>query len=486
MGGLSTGCYAQLNGYHTEIFEKHTHSGGLAATWKRKDYRIDGGIHFLTGHKPGIAFYKILREIGINPETLVDSSTYGRFLDENSGVIIDITNNANKLYQTLLNYFPDDSLFIEDLIKNAKKLSKYDLSVFGLEKPVELKSKIDDLKEFWALKGILKYFTGKYNRSVDSIAKQLNHEIFGEFLKKIFLPQVPYWFVLMILSLVFSNQLCLLRDGSNEFAKSIERRYLALGGKIHFSSGVKKIIVEKGSAIGVQLENGIIEYADYIISSTDGFHTLFHLLGKEFVDEATLDRYNQADILNPCLIISFGVDQAFPEEPWLTVVVLNEPITVGNQEIHEIVIRIFNYSSYFAPPEKTVVQVLIETEWDFWNELSKDQSLYTSYKQEIAKLILIKLEVYFPGLSRNVQVTDVATPYTFWHFTQSTKGSIMGWAPNVKNMLTQPKKSLPTLTNFYLAGQWSMSVGGVSPSILSGRHVVQLLCTNDSRKFRTR
>jgi hypothetical protein len=52
-------------------------------------------------------------------------------------------------------------------------------------------------------------------------------------------------------------------------------------------------------------------------------------------------------------------------------------------------------------------------------------------------------------------------------------------------MMEQLKKTLPGLQNFYMAGQWSMSVGGVPPSIISGRHVIQLICHSESKKFET-
>ena len=38
LAGLSTGCYAQMNGYQSCIFEHHTAPGGVAAAWKRKGY----------------------------------------------------------------------------------------------------------------------------------------------------------------------------------------------------------------------------------------------------------------------------------------------------------------------------------------------------------------------------------------------------------------------------------------------------------------
>ena len=53
LGGLSTGTYAQMNGYQCKIFEHGRHPGGVAAEWKRQGYTIDGGIHFYMGFRPG-------------------------------------------------------------------------------------------------------------------------------------------------------------------------------------------------------------------------------------------------------------------------------------------------------------------------------------------------------------------------------------------------------------------------------------------------
>jgi phytoene desaturase len=57
LAGLATGCYAQMNGYQSRIFEHHSKPGGLAAWWKRGKYLIDGGIHFLIAHKKETSIY---------------------------------------------------------------------------------------------------------------------------------------------------------------------------------------------------------------------------------------------------------------------------------------------------------------------------------------------------------------------------------------------------------------------------------------------
>ncbi|MCA9968271.1 MAG: NAD(P)-binding protein, partial [Anaerolineales bacterium] len=36
IAGLAAGCFAQMNGYQSEIFELHDLPGGLCTAWERK------------------------------------------------------------------------------------------------------------------------------------------------------------------------------------------------------------------------------------------------------------------------------------------------------------------------------------------------------------------------------------------------------------------------------------------------------------------
>jgi len=148
-------------------------------------------------------------------------------------------------------------------------------------------------------------------------------------------------------------------------------------------------------------------------------------------------------------------------------------------------IRIFNYSPHFAPPGKTVVQVMFETEWDYWNDLQKDRPHYEAEKERVAAEVLARLERHFPSITSQVEVTDVATPYTTWRYTLNYKGAYMGWLPTPQTIMTAIPRTLPGLANFYLAGQWVLPGGGVPPCLYSGRHVVQILCRRDGKPFTT-
>ena len=64
IAGLSTGCYAQMNGYKTSIFEMHTIPGGLCTAWKRKGYTFDISMHNFVGSRPG-PFNRMWGELGV-------------------------------------------------------------------------------------------------------------------------------------------------------------------------------------------------------------------------------------------------------------------------------------------------------------------------------------------------------------------------------------------------------------------------------------
>jgi len=237
--------------------------------------------------------------------------------------------------------------------------------------------------------------------------------------------------------------------------------------------------------VGVRLADGSQHHADVVVSAADGYSTIFKMLDGRYVDKKTKDRYQNWKLIRPMVMVSFGVAREFTGEPWLSIIKLERPFTIGKQAIDGLMLRIFNYSPRFAPSGKTVLQAAFETEWDFWNELQKDRSRYEAEKERVAAEVLARLEAHYPAISSQVEMTDVATPYTTWHYTLNHKGAYMGWLPTPEAIMTPVPRTLPGLANFYMAGQWVLPGGGVPPCLYSGRHVVQILCHRDGKPFST-
>jgi phytoene dehydrogenase-like protein len=514
LAGLSTGCYAQMNGYRSHIFEHHTVPGGVAACWKRKGYLIDGGIHFLMGHKPGQPIYDLYRELGTaQANRFLDLTTYGRFIDEASGRSMEITQDLDRLTYDLKALSPADARVIDKLIAGARAMQGLDMAEMGMSKPPELMSLLDQCKEMWGMRRAFKYFTGKYARPVAEYVRDIHDPWLRLVIENLFLPEVPAWFIFMVLGLLADGQMGLLEGGSLNFVLPIEKRYKDLGGQVTYKATVEEILVEacpepfdpstglrtgfaqdkprrKGSrrddrAVGVRLADGSQHRADVVVSAADGYSTIFKMLGGRYVDEKIETRYKNWKLIRPLVMVSFGVAREFTGQPWLSIIMLQRPFTVGKQAIDGLALRLFNYSPRFAPPGKTVVQAVFETEWDFWNELQKDRPRYEAEKERVAAEALKRLEAHYPGISSLVEITDVATPHTTWRYTRNHQGAYMGWLPTPEVINTRVKRTLPGLANFYMAGQWVLPGGGVPPCLCSGRHVVQILCHRDGKPFST-
>jgi phytoene dehydrogenase-like protein len=85
-------------------------------------------------------------------------------------------------------------------------------------------------------------------------------------------------------------------------------------------------------------------------------------------------------------------------------------------------------------------------------------------------------------------MVDVATPLTFERYTGNWQGSFEGWLLTPQNSTTVMRRmpqTLPSLQNFYMCGHWVEPGGGLPPSIMSGRRLVQALCKEDGIPFQT-
>ena len=74
------------------------------------------------------------------------------------------------------------------------------------------------------------------------------------------------------------------------------------------------------------------------------------------------------------------------------------------------------------------------------------------------------LETLYPGLRRDIEVVDVATPLSYERYTGNWQGSSCGWLLTKQTMpmlIMGMPKTIPGLGSFYLAGQWVEPGGSV-------------------------
>jgi phytoene dehydrogenase-like protein len=480
LAGLSTGCYAQMNGYRTRIYEQHTRAGGVCTSWKRKGYTIDGCIHWLMGSKHGSPFHRLYREVGaLEGNRLIYVDHYGRLVQEVSGQSLEITADLDRLVAEMVALSPEDRPVVDELVKGARALRAYDMDP---GKPRELMGPLDGLKQMWAMRRTLKLFS-RYNVPMTAFARRFRSPFLRWAVSNVFVPEMPTFFAFLLLAQLAAGELAFVEGGSLEFALAIARRYASLGGQIAYGAFVEEILVEEDRAVGVRLAGGSEHRADVVVSAADGYSTLFHMLGGRYADAKVRERYDKWSLFRPLLMISYGVARTYPDLPSQSLFRLQRPLNVAGRPVEGLMCRVFNQDPTLAPQGKTVVQALLETDFDYWYDLREERTRYEAEKARIAEEVLEQLEAHLPGLSAGVEMTDVATPYTFWRYTRNHRGAYEGWLMTPEQVRRPLPKTLPGLRNFYMAGQWVEPGGGIPPALYSGRQVVQVLCHRDGSPF---
>lgn len=218
LGGLSTGTYAQMNGYQCQIFEHARHPGGVAAEWKRHGYTIDGGIHFYMGYRPGRPDHDSYRELGLyQADQYLEITTYGRFLDPSDGRTLDITQDLDQLAATMKNISPQDAVFINKVLTGAKAFRHSNMTG-SMKKPPDMNRWWDTLKMMIKMKGTLRYYSGWYLQPLGEVTKELHDPWLAHVFKHLFLPEVPVVFIMIILGALSGGNMAVRKDGSGGFA----------------------------------------------------------------------------------------------------------------------------------------------------------------------------------------------------------------------------------------------------------------------------
>ena len=332
VAGLSVGCYLQMNGYRTEIFERQELPGGLCAAWRRDGYVFDNCIQWLTGSAPGSSLYDAWQELGaVQGLSMVDHEEFTRVVAADGTTLIVYT-DVDRLERHLRELSPEDGDRIKELTDLVRLHTRLDLP---LGTPRELMSPLDRARTAVRMLPFAWPFA-RYGRvSLQSFAARFRSAFLREALTRLFdLPDFPLFGATMTLALMQKRTAGYPIGGSPAFIRNIERRYRDLGGRIHFHEPVAEILVERGPsgawrATGVRLVNGSEHRADDVVSAADGHATLYTMLHGRFVDEQLRHLYDERRIFPPLVRVSLGVARDLSAEPHAQLQLLPEPLLLG-------------------------------------------------------------------------------------------------------------------------------------------------------------
>ena len=485
--GLAAGIYGQMNGYKTRIFEMHDKPGGLCTSWKRKGYTVDCCIHWLVGSSPESRMHDMYDEVGLIKDTqIINIDEYMHF-ESPDGRVLTLYTDINLLEKHLLEFSPSDREPIMEFIDGIKMCIAFDQPSKHTPFPKRI------LKQSKMIFSFIK--NGKKMQkwmkvTCEEFSIRFKDPILRKAFNEIWMPEFSMMFMLFTFAYLHNKNAGYPIGGSMPMSGSLEDRYKSLGGTISYDSRVEKILTENDKAVGIRLSDGTEHFCSRVISAADGYTTIFKMLEGKYANENIKSNYEKWPLFPALIFVGIGVNRTFNEIP-LSVsgfsYELKEPVMIGDKERDRLWVHLYNHDPLMAPSGKTVLTIMLTTDYDYWKKLAMDKAAYNKKKEEIAENIIELLEQRFPGFSSQVEMTDVSTPMTFERYTGNWKGSFEGWliTPGNAHVLMKPmSQKLPGLDNFYMCGQWVEPGGGLPTGVMSGRRLLKSICKEDRRKFK--
>lgn len=500
VSGMSTGCYAQMSGMDTRIFEKHVLPGGCCTAWSREGYIFDYCIEWLIGTAPGNDANQVWRELGaLDGKTVRDFEMFNKVVGTD-GRSVTFYNDPDRLQRHLLEVSPADAKLIKAFCRDLRRFIAIELYPFLTPPPLQpLREKLRTLRTvlpafrlFWRTAATQMHTFA--DRFTDPLLRKAFRNIF--FQDPQGFPMLPFLFNM---AGAYHGNAGFPQGGSLGLARSIEERYTSLGGVINYRARAERVLVENGRAVGVEMRNGERHYADHVVSACDGYTTIYGLLEGKYtnptIDKLYDDLLTKPGNLFPAVFSVFvGIDGDLDSDGAHSTTYLldsDEAAELPGALQNSLVVQLRSqYSDGFTPPGKSVLHCTYFSDFEYWQKLrAADRKDYRSRKHAAGEFVRKFLERRYPGIGERIELVDVATPATTKRYTGNFNGSILAWkafsdAEDVVTKLTnKDRMQLPGLSGFSMAGQW-VSMGGLIRAASSGRFLAQFLCQELGVPFR--
>jgi phytoene desaturase len=475
VGGLATALRLKAQGLDVVVFENNSYPGGKLSSFNLGQYRFDAGPSLLTMPHYIDELFELFNE---SPK---DYFNYKRK---------DISCKYFWEDKTVLNAYSDKTKFINEINKVLKVdkniVAKYFLKAkkkYDLTKSIFLKQSLHKIKTYLSsdlIKGIFNLYIFQINKTLNTVNQD---ELKEPHLVQLFNRFATYngsspfktpGMMTLIQHLEQEYGTFVSEKGMINISKSIFDLAKRNGVKFEFNKLVNEIVVKKNKAVGVKVNNTVIE-SDFVVSNMDIVPTYKKLLKKSYQPKKVLNQERSSS----ALIFYWGIKKTFKKLELHNILFSNnykkefdsifELGTISDDPTVYINITSKDIASD-APKESENWFVMINSPNDTgqdWNKIIKSVRKNTINK--INRTLNIDIESF-------IEFEKVFSPKTIENNTQSYLGSLYGSSSNNKMsaFLRHPNFS-KHIQNLYFCGGSVHPGGGIPLCLLSAKIVSELI-----------
>ncbi len=483
LGGLSCAAAFARQGFKPLVLEQHTIPGGYATTFKRPGgFVFDASLHSTgVGERDGVPNlidgFPEITDIEFVPHKVLYRAI---FPDHDIRVP---HKNADGYIKLLIDAFPDEKAGIESLFQTMRGLvsdlgryqtagGQVDMANFPKEFPYLVKcfnstwgavldSQIKDPK----LKGVISALWGYFGLPPSKLAS--------------------LYYILPVIGYLQGGGYYPI-GGSQKISDALRRFIEERGGKVLLKTRVESILVKDHGAYGVKAADGAEYLGRVVVSNANAYDTVHKMMDEAEYLKAYLARMDTFSVslssfqvflgLKRDLIGEVGIKESeiFYETGYDAEEGYRQAL---NAEVEKGGYGLTLYDNLYkghSPEGKNTLSIITLQGYEPWRKYEADyfagkKDAYRAEKERMADVLIKKIEeTLLPGLSKAIEVREVATPLTNLRYTSNTRGAIYGWDQTLDN--SEPRR-LPHKTpikSLYLAGAWTRPGHGYGAVIPSG------------------
>ena len=480
---MSAGVYLCLNGYDVTIYEKHIVAGGECTGWTRKGVYIDGCAHWIVGTKDGSDVNLLWKEAGaIKSDTVIhDNEYFAKYIVGEETVTF--YSDLDKMKAEFLRVAPEDKKQINSFLRTIKR---YQRVVIPNKRPMECNNLFQWIAMGWKIAPMALEYVKAKRIGMEEYANRFQSPILRDVFHRIVNPKFNLHAFAYMVQALASRDAGLIEGGSSVFAKNIEENYRNLGGKFSFGKTVKRILIEEGKAVGIELADGTKEKADYVIAACDAHHLFYDLLENKHTPKYYSEKFDDPES-NP-LIQSIFLAYSVPlEEAKKLPRKLDFPISgikVGDFEFEHLVLLNHAFDET-QNQEKTCFVVLNDVDDGVYGYLKAlPREKYLEEKKRLSDVFRKELSRWSKLDEAIIDPLDVATPLTFERYVNAYHGSYQSFVTTKTMGALMHKGVLKDIKNFYFSGQWVMPPGGLPIAVFTAKNAAYRICRLDKKKFK--
>lgn len=487
VAGLASAIRLQHEGYEVEIYEKEAIPGGKMHQIKKDGYTFDLG--------PSIVMMpQIYREVfelaGRNPDDYIPMKRldpmYTAFFGTEEKDRFNVSSDLVTLMESLEGISDEDAKgflnYLQDIYSRFIVAKDH-----FLQRP--FRNALDFYNPFMIKQALkLKTFDSA-NHSIGKFVKDKRLQQMLSF-QTLYIGVSPVngpslYTIIPMIELLYG--VWFIEGGMYTMAKSMERLFLELGGKVHYNSPVEKILIEDKQAYGILLRDKEI-LADYVVCNADFPYAIKNLVQ----DTAAKGKYTDKKVDSmkyscSCFIMYLGMDRKYEGVDQLHNFVFAEDLDKNLEDIFAG--KLLDNPSYYlymgskmdqsmAPEGKDGLYLLVPVSDLSIADYEWTEETIQHYRSEV--LNSLKRLKGFENVENEILSESYMTPIDFKEKFNAYNGACFGLRPNLlQSNHFRPQAKAKNCENLYFAGSSTHPGAGVPIVLMSAKIATEELILDD-------